>query len=297
MARAFGYSCLLPHHAKDVIMVSEGHQDDKFPRSSGKSNGGCFEVNLSGIPKSSLLGRLIRYPLRFIPKDAAVPILQGRFKGKKWIVGSANHGYWLGSYEFKKRLLFERTIPPGSVVYDVGGFVGYYTLLASVLVGQEGRVVVFEPLPRNLYYLKEHLRLNRITNVTVVEAAVSDQVGTLSFKEGPSRARGKLAEDGGLQVQAVRLDDLVESGELPEPQYMKVDVEGAELRAFAGAQRLMERCHPTLFLDTHGSDLHAECCRWLAELGYRLETIDGKDLPESKEIFAVYEQGGTHKRS
>jgi FkbM family methyltransferase len=204
-------------------------------------------VNLSGIPKSSLLGRLIRYPLRFIPKDAAVPILQGRFKGKKWIVGSANHGYWLGSYEFKKRLLFERTIPPGSVVYDVGGFVGYYTLLASVLVGQEGRVVVFEPLPRNLYYLKEHLQLNGISNVTVVEAAVSDQVGTLSFKEGPSRARGKLAEDGGLQVQAVRLDDLVESGELPEPQYMKVDVEGAELRAFAGAQRLMEALPPDPF--------------------------------------------------
>lgn len=248
-------------------------------------------MNLSGIPKSSLLGRLIRYPLRLIPKDAVMPILQGRFKGKKWIVGSANHGYWLGSYEFKKRLLFERVIQPGSVVYDVGGFVGYYTLLASVLVGQKGRVVVFEPLPRNLHYLKEHLRLNGISNVTVVEAAVSDQAGMLSFKEGPSRARGRLDQDGGLQVQAVRLDDLVESGELPEPHYMKVDVEGAELHAFAGARRLLERCHPTLFLDTHGSDLHAESCRLLAELGYHLEAIDGKELQDSKEIFAVYEKG------
>jgi FkbM family methyltransferase len=246
-------------------------------------------MNLSGIPNTSLLGRLIRFPLRFIPKDASVPILQGRFKGKKWIVGSANHGYWLGSYEFKKRLLFERSIPLGSVVYDVGGFVGYYTLLASVLVGPGGRVVVFEPLPRNLHYLKEHLRLNGISNVSVVEAAVSDQAGTLMFKEGPSRARGCLAEDGGLQVQAVRLDDLVESGELPEPQFMKVDVEGAELRAFAGARRLLERCHPTLFLDTHGSAVHAECCRLLVELGYRLETIDGRQLEESKEIYAVYE--------
>jgi FkbM family methyltransferase len=248
-------------------------------------------VNLSGIPKTSPLGRLIRYPLRFIPKNAAVPILQGRFKGKKWIVGSANHGYWLGSYEFKKRLLVERTIPPGSVVYDVGGFVGYYTLLASVLVGQAGKVVVFEPLPRNLHYLKEHLRLNGINNVTVVEAAVSDQSGTLLFKEGPSRAMGKLAEEGGMQVQAVRLDDLVESGELPEPQFMKVDVEGAEVRVFTGARRLLERCHPTIFLDTHGSDVHAECCQLLTELGYHLETIDGRDLPVSKEIFAIYDKG------
>jgi len=245
-------------------------------------------LNLSGIPKSSWLGRLIRYPLRFIPKDMAVPILQGRFKGKKWIVGSANHGYWLGSYEFKKRVLFERVIPADSVVYDVGGFVGYYTLLASVLVGEQGRVVVFEPLPRNLHYLKEHLRLNRISNVSVVEAAVSDQSGILSFKEGPSRAMGRLAEDGGLQVQAVSLDDLVESGDYPEPQFMKVDVEGAEMHAFTGARRLLERCHPTLFLDTHGSAIHAECCRFLAELGYQLDTIDGKDLADSKEIFAVY---------
>jgi len=248
-------------------------------------------LNISGIPKTSLLGRLIRFPLRLIPKNAAVPILQGRFKGKKWIVGSANHGYWLGSYEFKKRLLFERIIPPDSVVYDVGGFVGYYTLLASVLVGEQGQVVTFEPLPRNLYYLKEHLRLNGITNVTVVEAAVSDQAGTLSFKEGPSRAMGRLSKDGGLEVQAVRLDDLVERGELPEPQFMKVDVEGAEVRVFAGARRLLERCHPTIFLDTHGSDIHAESCRLLTELGYRLETIDGRHLQESKEIFAIYDQG------
>ena len=245
-------------------------------------------MNISGIPKTSLLGRLIRYPLRFIPKNAAVPILQGSFRGKKWIVGSANHGYWLGSYEFKKRLLFERSIPQGSVVYDVGGFVGYYTLLASVLVGESGRVVVFEPLPNNLHYLKEHLRLNGIANVTVVEAAVSDKSETLLFKEGPSRAMGKLAKDGGLQVQAVSLDDLVERGELPEPQYMKVDVEGAEMRAFTGSRRLMERCHPTIFLDTHGSEVHEMCCRYLTELGYRLEAIDGKELRESKEIFAVY---------
>lgn len=246
------------------------------------------ELNLSGIPKTSLFGRLVRYPLRFIPKNAAVPILQGRFRGKKWIVGSANHGYWLGSYEFKKRQLFERSISPGSVVYDVGGFVGYYTLLASVLVGESGKVVVFEPLPHNLHYLKEHLRLNKISNVTVVEAAVSDQNEVLLFKEGPSRAMGHLSDEGGLQVRAVSLDALIEKGELPEPQYLKIDVEGAEMRAFTGARRMMERSHPTVFLDTHGSEVHAACCRLLSELGYRLQAIDGKDLRESKEIFAVY---------
>jgi FkbM family methyltransferase len=244
-------------------------------------------VNISGIPKTSLLGKVLRFPLRFVPKDLAVPILQGRFKGMKWIVGSANHGYWIGSYEFKKRLLFERTINRGNIVFDLGGFTGYYTLLASALVGSTGQVFVFEPLPRNLQYLKQHLSLNRISNVSVIEAAVSDQSGILTFQEGPSTARGRLAEGGGLFVRAVSLDEMVDSGELPDPHCIKVDVEGAEMRVLDGAVRLIERCCPTLFIDTHGEEVHHQCCRFLERLGYEIEAIDGKPLHESKEIYAV----------
>jgi FkbM family methyltransferase len=248
-------------------------------------------MNISGIPKNSFLGKLLRFPLRFMPKDLAVPILQGRFKGMKWIVGAANHGYWIGSYEFQKRLLFERIIPEASIVFDLGGFTGYYTLLASALVGPAGRVFVFEPLPRNLKYLKQHLSMNQITNVIVVEAAVSDRTETLSFQEGPSSARGRLSEEGNLLVRAVSLDDMIESGELPDPQFIKVDVEGAEMRVLQGAVRLLDRCHPTLFIDTHGKEVHAQCCRFLERIGYQLVTIDGKALPESKEIFAEYGEG------
>ena len=245
-------------------------------------------MNISGIPKTSFLGKLLRFPLRFIPKDLAVPILQGKFKGMKWIVGAANHGYWIGSYEFKKRMIFERTIPAGSTVFDLGGFTGYYSLLASALVGPYGRVFVFEPLPRNLKYLNQHLALNKITNVSVIEAAVSDQNGMLCFLEGPSNARGRLAGEGNLLVRAVSLDEMVKRGELPDPQYIKLDVEGAEMQVLEGAARLLERCHPTLFIDTHGEEVHNQCCHFLEGLGYRLEAIDGKTLPESKEIFAVY---------
>jgi FkbM family methyltransferase len=248
-------------------------------------------MNISGIPKKSFFGKLIRFPLRLIPKDLAIPILQGSFRGKKWIVGAGNHGNWLGSYEFKKRLLFERLISTNSVVYDLGAFTGYYTLLASVLVGPAGRVYVFEPLPRNLHYLKQHLTLNRISNVSVIEAAVSNRSGRLTFQEGPSRARGRLHEGGELVVEVVALDELIESGSLPDPQYMKIDVEGAEMRVLEGASQLLERSHPTIFMDTHGIEVHGQCCRFLLGLGYQLEPIDGKSLSESREILARYPAG------
>ena len=83
------------------------------------------------------MGRLLRFPLRLIPDRAVIPVLQGRMRGKRWIAGSSDHGCWLGSYEYAIRRVFEETITHGSIVYDVGAHVGYYTLLASELVGED----------------------------------------------------------------------------------------------------------------------------------------------------------------
>ena len=79
-----------------------------------------------------------------------IPIFQGKLRGKKWIVGSGEHGYWLGSYEMDKRLAFEKEILPDSVIYDIGANVGFYSLLAAEMTGEKGHVYAFEPLPRNI---------------------------------------------------------------------------------------------------------------------------------------------------
>src|ERR671919_200683 len=105
-------------------------------------------INFSAVASNTRAGRLLRAPLNWIPSELSVPILQGALRGKKWVVGSSTHGCWLGSYEYAMRHLFERTVERGDIVYDVGAHVGFYTLLASVLVGPTGRVLAFEPLPR-----------------------------------------------------------------------------------------------------------------------------------------------------
>ena len=97
-------------------------------------------MNFSAIPFKTLYGKILRLPLRLIPKNMKLPILQGKLRGEKWIVGSSNHGCWLGSYEYKQRILFEKTIIRGSVIFDIGAHVGFYTLLASKLVGPKGKV-------------------------------------------------------------------------------------------------------------------------------------------------------------
>ena len=234
---------------------------------------------------------MLRLPLKLLPSHMQIPILQGRLKGKKWIVGSGNHGCWLGSYEYDKQVLFAKTVTSGSVVYDLGGHVGFYTLLAAEITGSTGKVFVFEPLPRNLHYLHQHLRLNNVSNVTVIEAAVSNSSGLIGFAYGKNSSTGHIAFNGKEKVKTVSLDDLYSRGELSLPNYMKIDIEGAEILALKGAKNILLKSHPTIFLATHGRNIHVEYCGFLSSLGYQLKPIDGMELAKSSELLATYSAG------
>ena len=243
-------------------------------------------MNFSAISNKSLLGRALRQPLKLLPSRAVMPVIQGRMKGMRWVVGSGDHGYWLGSYEYHKQKLFERILKPKSVVLDLGGNVGFYTLLSSVLVGLEGRIFVFEPLQRNLKFLYQHLHLNHITNVTVIEAAVSDTCGQMSFNEDNRPSMGHLSTHGDTSVEVVSLDTLFERGELPKPDFIKIDIEGAEYDALTGAESLLKASQPTIFLATHGKTVHQKCLDFLDSLGYRFEAVNADSIDQTDEILA-----------
>ena len=85
-------------------------------------------------------------------------------------------------------------------------------------------MIAFEPVPQNLKYLKKHLEINNRTNVIVIAAAVSDKNGISHFNEGPSSSMGHLSEDGNSTVNTVVIDELVGNGEIPAPDYIKIDV-------------------------------------------------------------------------
>jgi FkbM family methyltransferase len=249
-------------------------------------------MNWTGISNTSLLGKILRLPLRLVPRQAVVPILQGPLRGKKWIVGSGNHGYWLGSYELEKRALFVKMVTPGGVVYDLGANVGYYTLLCSMLAGPRGRVVAFEPLPRNLDFLKRHLALNRVENAVVIEAAVAERGGTVRFEEAASTSKGRIGADGALEVRSVALDELIARERLPQPDLLKIDIEGGEFLALQGARKLLAERHPVIFLSTHSGQVHKDCLAFLESLGYRIVPIDRRPLERSRDVLATFTRNG-----
>lgn len=227
-------------------------------------------INFSAIRPETLVGKIVRVPFRFLPREMAVPILQGPLRGKKWIVGSHLHGCWLGSYELEMQKRMVGELRPGAVFYDVGANAGFYSLLAAVLVAP-GPVYAFEPLPANAAYLRKHLELNRIQNVKLFELALSDHVGTAPFAAEETRAMGKLGPRGILTVQSSTLDALIQEQRLAPPDFIKMDIEGAEFLALLGARECFARYRPKLFLATHGRKIHNTCCALLASWSYELE--------------------------
>jgi FkbM family methyltransferase len=233
----------------------------------------------SALPEARWYGRLARLPLRLIPKGTVVPVLQGPLSGSKWIVGSMTHGAWLGTYERARQQAMMRLVKPGSVVYDLGANVGFYTLLASHL---GATVVAVEPLPRNIDYLRRHVRINRCPNVTLIEAAVVDREGEVSITGDAALARVAHRAPSSPVVSATTLDCLVRS--LPPPTIIKCDVEGAEARVLDGACEAIARYRPIWLFSTHSDELRRTCHARLRDAGYRI-TQEG-DNPD--EVIACW---------
>jgi FkbM family methyltransferase len=243
-------------------------------------------ANLSGISNQTLIGKLLRAPLRLIPRSAVLPILQGPLRGKKWTTGSGSHGCWLGSYEYQKQTALQQELQEGDVVYDIGANVGFYSLLASVLIGDAGHVYSFEPAPENLQELRKHLEINHVRNCTVIGAAVDSADGEAIFDPSGDRCTGRLAATGSLRVRTVALDSLVSRKEIPPPNLMKIDIEGAELECLRGAANMIQESRPVVFLATHGPQIHTACTELLEKWNYRVTSLDGRPSESADEVIA-----------
>ncbi len=210
-------------------------------------------------------------PLRLLPRDMSIRILSGELRGWRWIAKSATHGCWAGTYESPVQQLFRRHLRRGSVVLDIGANAGFYTLLAAKLAGATGHIHAFEPLPRNLHYLQQHVRLNGLANVTVHPIAVSASSGRAQFHTTTHASMGRLGKAGDLDVETASLDDLLASLRITMPDFIKMDIEGAEGEALRGATTLLSHSPMTIVLSTHGYVQHERCWSLLKDAGFDLQ--------------------------
>jgi FkbM family methyltransferase len=192
-------------------------------------------------------------------------IASGTISGWKVSLDLQNEkDYWLGTYELDLQAALADWVKPGWVAYDVGANIGYVTLMFSKLVGEKGQVFAFEALPENLTRLRNNLTLNQVQDrVRIIPAAVIDQVRSVQFLVGPSHGMGKVLGSAGredvdyqdkLDVAGISLDEFIFTQGNPPPQVIKIDIEGGEVLALPGMQRVITEFQPVFFLELHGSE-------------------------------------------
>lgn len=167
-------------------------------------------------------------------------------------------------------------ISPGDWVIDIGANVGHYTKRFSELVGAHGRVIAFEPVPTTFSLLSANVELFAHSNVSLINAAVSDKldVAGMSMPKFPTgltnyyEAQLSSSSDNALTVLTLSLDlfDIHQSIAL-----VKIDVEGHESFVIDGMQKLIEKHHPVLIVETDSKEVITR----LISMAYISEKLPG----------------------
>jgi FkbM family methyltransferase len=167
-------------------------------------------------------------------------------------------------------------IKPGDWVVDIGANVGHYTRKFSELVGPNGRVLAFEPVPNTFALLSANTQLFKNNNVTLINAAVSDKLEVTGM-DMPKFSTGltnyymaHLSPDSNseLSVMTLSLDSLNFTQHIA---LVKIDAEGHEAYVLAGMQELIKRDHPVLIIETDSEKIIDN----LSLLGYTSEKLKG----------------------
>lgn len=152
--------------------------------------------------------------------------------------------FMLGLYEKDVTTLFLDIVKEGMTVVDVGASIGYYTLLASRLVGALGRVYAIEPDPEAYYYLRRNVISNNCNNVVTMNLAIWNRAAKASFVR-KDRERGFLSPNPVAStmatVETITLDDFITKVGCPRVDVIKLDIEGCETAALQGMQEISKR--------------------------------------------------------
>ena len=164
---------------------------------------------------------------------------------------------WAGAYERELVQLMKRTLKSGMTVLDVGANIGYFSALASGLVGNSGQVHAFEPMPQNLSRLRQNL--SAFCWAHSYPNAVGDATGTavIYFNELEAGWASLLSSNDlerRAEIDVIRLDDWVRDHAVNRVDFIKMDIEGGELHALQGAQEMLSRFRPVIV-----AELNAVC--------------------------------------
>ncbi len=244
----------------------------------------------------------VRTGIRLISWRARCLVRRGTtVKLRRWNVRMSLPTQWraMGEYIFPLREYYEpelayleEVLSSGKVFLDVGANIGIYTLVASKLVGEAGRVVAFEPSIQSFPGLQRNVTLNGLTNVIAFRTALGEKTGRARLFHAPDPVANSVRGDpawGGEseEITVETLDRVTEQASIQHVDVIKIDAEGAEELVLRGARRVLTVMRPVVIFE-----INPEACT-----RFGLSPNGARDLLQNLGYeFRVFHSNGTFFR-
>ena len=201
---------------------------------------------------------------------------------------------WGGAYEPHVQRCLGQLLRPGDIFVDVGAHIGFFSLIASSLVGHTGKVYAFEANPNLFQKLQKHT--TEYPWLAASCLAVWKESGSMFFSRSEERGEsgwGKLTtvrnEGNIVSVQAISLDEWHEAEEFPLVRIIKIDAEGSEPFILEGARQLIARTRPIMIIELND--------QLLRDIGRPKETVIASLRDNSYRIFGISLAAGLNEAS
>ncbi len=259
------------------------------------------------LMKKNIL-KVARYLIPFIPKGKNLAIRTALYfggskfedvitvsDGRKFFINNISlvnrHLFFLNQYEDYESNIVKKLIVAGDYVVDVGACFGWYSTLACKLVGSSGRVFAFELVPAIAEELKHNVHLNRLEeNITIENVGLAEKDGTLDYHYaqdlGLGNLRSDVLKDGGTlktgKASVTSLDHYLEKNAIKKVDFIKCDIDGADLLFLRGASNVLSSQKPIVLMEVsgaHGQSYGSSCYDIFQELsryGYHFFSLHYK---------------------
>jgi FkbM family methyltransferase len=200
--------------------------------------------------------------------------------------------FFFGSYllEQQETRYWCKSVRHGEIILDIGANIGYYSLLASKRIGNQGKVYAFEAAPETFRKLSANIQRNAMTNVVAINLAITNFRGTIDLHIADTRNTGMssiaaFADESGetVTVPCDTLDNIANDHSLDRVDRIKIDVEGAEMMVLKGMENTLRKYTPVIHIELIDSRLKdagsslAELWSYLLSLGYLPHSIGTGD--------------------
>lgn len=189
--------------------------------------------------------------------------------------------FFLGEYEAPELSFLEDTLKEGDVFIDIGANIGLYTLLASTLVGENGKVISFEPFAYNFNRLKHNVAQNFNKNIVLEKLAVSEKKEKITIAYDAKEANRGMASayltdfSYSETTDSTSIDGYFRENSLNKVNFIKIDIEGGEFPALLGMRETLNKYGPVILIEINKEVLartpytERAIIEYLNQLGYK----------------------------